>query len=817
MSAGHEAHTERLTEPSRGERSGPSGSDRSLQPGQRLGRYRIERLIGQGGMGAVYLASQTEPVRRQVALKLCRERRLSAEELSRFLVERQVLARMSHPAIAQLLDAGTLEDGSPYFVMEYVEGGRLLDFVQRRALALESRIRLFCDFCHGIEHAHRRGVIHCDLKPSNLLVVEVEGRLQPKVIDFGIARAMAAEVEAGHYAGTPGYMSPEQAMGVADLDTRTDVFSLGILLYELVSGRRFAPSPEPGADTAARQLAALTAAVQGAVLDADALPQLGPLRRAELQAIIAKATASERDQRFGGAQPLAEALQRWLRREAVAEYSDRFAYRIACLVRRHAVLSAVLMSALFVVGLLASQLVLQYQEVKRQRDVAEQTTGLLLETFQAADPYTFPGASMSVRELLSRSAQRTLGRALEPSVKLRLLDALGEVQANLELWQDAHQTRSEALQLARRAGLPMREQARHALEQLRTVVDLEQWQTALDAIAGFALEYGLSADDPLALQADLLRVEVFEYTDRRAEAAALLAALAPRIAQAGDPALRFDWLRFGGRMAVAEQDGGAAIGPLREAYQLAVTLWGESDSRTGIVLSDLALAEALAGELDSAERHRRSLVQLSEDLFGGESVGLAIDLSNLGAFLLRRGGTQRMDEAVAVYRRALDIFDRRMGAESADTGTAANGLASALEARGDHDAASPIYRRAEAAMRAARGESHSLVGIVKHNWGRNELAAGRLQTAQTLLESAGDILVQTLGEAHPRHAIWQHTMARLRLAQGRPEEATQLLQSALPTLRETLAEGSEERRSVERTVEALGLRAGEPDPAPKPG
>ena len=803
MASGDDVHTERLTR----DASATAGTTRAegvLEPGERVDRYLIERPIGAGGMGVVYLATQTEPVRREVALKLCRARWLGSEYRTRFLVERQVLARMNHPAIAQFFDAGTLADGAPYFVMEYVEGGQIIEFSASRGVRVSQRVRLFCEICHGVEHAHRRGVIHRDLKPSNLLVVEVEGRMQPKVIDFGVARALAQADDGPNYAGTPGYMSPEQIAGVADLDTRTDVFSLGVLLYELVAQRRF-----DGSGIAEKSGEESRSLGSRRPLQSLPIEGLSRLRRAELEAIIVRATAPLREHRYGSASQLAEALERWLALESNPEYSTHALYRLRCLIRRNALTSVVSALALVAVGVLAVQLYRQFVAVREQRDLAEQTAGLLLETFQAADPYTFPGASMSVRALLARSTDRMLARPLEPTVKLRLLDQLGEIQSNLELWDDSLRTRTEAVRLARAGGLDPSAVTSLELSRIRAMVDVEQWDQALAALDALEDAQDPGLNDELRADVDLIRVEIYEYTDRLADAENLLAQLQTRVDATRDPLLRYRWLRQEGRRAVTAQDGGRAMTRLSEAYALAVSMWGVDDARTAVTLSDLALAEALAGDLERAEQHRRSLVTLSENLFGGDSVGLAIDLSNLGAFLQRRGGHARLEEATDVYRRALSIFESRLGNDSADTATAANGLASVLEALGDHQQADVVYERAEQMMRAARGAEHSLVGIVRHNRGRNALAAGRLVQAERLLRDAGGILATSLGAAHPRFAVWQHTMARLRLARGAREEARALLDQAMPVLQQAFGSSSEEVRAAETTLRQL---AAQPSP-----
>ncbi|MCA8955894.1 MAG: serine/threonine protein kinase, partial [Planctomycetes bacterium] len=204
--------------------------------------HRVLRRLGQGAFGTVFLCQQEHPVSRQVAIKVARGA-VDPELLRRFHVERQLLASLSHPSIAQIYDAGQLPDGLPYFVMEFVDGSPFTDLCVKRRLDTGQRLRLFADLCRGIDHAHRRGVVHRDLKPGNVLLVELDGALQPKIIDFGIAKALTppddgeARTDTGRVMGTPGYMSPEQAGGRSDLvDARTDVFALGVMLYELLTG-----------------------------------------------------------------------------------------------------------------------------------------------------------------------------------------------------------------------------------------------------------------------------------------------------------------------------------------------------------------------------------------------------------------------------------------------------------------------------------------------------------------------------------------------------------------------------------------------------
>src|ERR1700733_14087289 len=210
-------------------------------------RFELVRKLGEGGMGQVWLAEQLAPVRRQVAVKLIKAGMYDEAVVQRFQSERQSLAIMDHPAIAKVFDAGTTPQGQPYLVMEYVPGLPITDYCDQKKLKIIDRLELFIQVCEGVQHAHQKAIIHRDLKPANILVVEVDGKPVPRIIDFGLAKATTPRpggetfTQLGHFMGTPGYMSPEQADpkgpdGVQDIDTRTDVYSLGVVLYVLLAG-----------------------------------------------------------------------------------------------------------------------------------------------------------------------------------------------------------------------------------------------------------------------------------------------------------------------------------------------------------------------------------------------------------------------------------------------------------------------------------------------------------------------------------------------------------------------------------------------------
>jgi len=224
----------------------PSGPESTVvvqsvteKAGDTIGRYKLREKVGEGGWGAVYVAEQEEPVRRRVALKVIKPGMDSRQVIARFEAERQALAMMDHPNIARVLDAGTTDTGRPYFVMELVRGIRITDYCDQNKLPMRERLDLFIQVCHAVQHAHQKGIIHRDLKPSNILVTLHDGVPVPKVIDFGIAKAIEGRLtdltiytELHQFIGTPAYMSPEQAeMSGLDIDTRSDIYSLGVLLY----------------------------------------------------------------------------------------------------------------------------------------------------------------------------------------------------------------------------------------------------------------------------------------------------------------------------------------------------------------------------------------------------------------------------------------------------------------------------------------------------------------------------------------------------------------------------------------------------------
>lgn len=357
------------------------------------GKYRLVELIGQGGMGAVYLAQQTEPVRREVAVKLIRTGADSASVLARFDAERQALALMEHPHIARVYDGGTTPMGMPFFVMELVRGIPLTAYCDQHRLDVKARLELFVSVCQAVQHAHQKGIIHRDLKPGNVLVTEVDGKPVPKVIDFGLAKATEQSLtdmsfeDTGLIVGTATYMSPEQADPTTlDIDTRTDVYALGVMLYELLAGL---PPIDAGQFKrgAVLEILRMVREVEPPrpstrLSSAGALPSIAANRniepghlqrilRGELDWVVMKALEKDRSRRYETVNGLARDVQRYLADEVVEARPPSSVYRLRKFVRRHRgqVIAASLVLLALVGGIVGTTLGLI--EARMQRDAAD--------------------------------------------------------------------------------------------------------------------------------------------------------------------------------------------------------------------------------------------------------------------------------------------------------------------------------------------------------------------------------------------------------------------------------------------------------------
>ncbi len=421
----------------------------SERPGTRIGSYKLHQQIGEGGFGVVFLAEQEHPVRRRVALKVIKLGMDTRQVVARFEQERQALALMDHPNIAKVLDAGATDSGRPYFVMEYVKGDPLTEFADAHRLSVTDRLQLFTQVCAAVQHAHTKGVVHRDLKPRNVLVCMSDGRPFAKVIDFGIAKATGARLtektlftEHRQLIGTPEYMSPEQAEGSPDIDTRTDVYSLGVLLYELLTGatpfdatrlrsaaygemQRIIKEEDPLAPSVrlSRDLRALAATAQARAAEPG---RLGTLLRGELDWIVMKALEKDRARRYESPGQLAADVLRHLSGETVAAAPPSTLYRMRKFARKHRgrVIAGGAVLAVLVLGTISTSIGFTLEA--RQRRTAEHAARMAADARDAEARARAEAESQRTAAEQNAYVANLLAAASDPYSARQRLDACPE-------------------------------------------------------------------------------------------------------------------------------------------------------------------------------------------------------------------------------------------------------------------------------------------------------------------------------------------------------------------------------------------------------
>ncbi len=443
-------------------------ADSEERPGAVIGNYTLVRLLGEGGFGTVWQAEQARPVRRDVALKIIKLGMNTREVVARFEAERQALAVMDHPGIATVLDAGITTHGRPYFVMERVNGIPLTQYCNSQTLTIPQRLHLLIDVCRAVQHAHQKGVIHRDLKPTNILVATIDGRPVPKVIDFGIAKATGETsltdftlvTHVGRLMGTPAYMSPEQLLPGKDIDTRTDVYSLGVILFELLAGALpfgMGPDGKPAATQAqprpSTRIRSLTAdeKVRLATSHATEPPRLIGLIRGDLDWISVKALEQDRARRYDSAQALADDLTAFLEQRPIEARPPTRGYLLKRFTQRNkglvAAASIILLTLLG--GIVATTLM--YLRADSALTQSREVTRILKETLAQAGYSKSLGRDVTMmREILDATATRLNDELQDqPEVAAELHGIIGSAYGDLNDYPPAVEHTGRALELQR--------------------------------------------------------------------------------------------------------------------------------------------------------------------------------------------------------------------------------------------------------------------------------------------------------------------------------------------------------------------------------
>ena len=724
-----------------------------------IGPYKLLRKLGEGGMGQVWLAEQTAPVRRHVALKLIRAGMYDESVLHRFQSEKQSLAMMEHPAIAKVFDAGTTPAGQPYFVMEYVEGLPITVYCDQKRLTIRERLELFVRVCEGVQHAHQKAILHRDLKPANILVFEQDGKPMPRIIDFGLAKATAPAVEletfftqVGAFLGTPGYMSPEQAdPAILDVDTRTDVYSLGVVLYELLTGSlpseinswkklrldevlrklREEEPPRPSTKvTTDRETAGSKAMARRMAPD-----QLAGLLRGDLDWITLKAVEKERERRYATPAELAADITRYLQNRPVGARPASTAYRVQKFVRRNrtVVALAALVGAASIAGVIGT--LLQARTARVQRDFAFRQLSRAeaindLNSFLLSDAAP-SGRPFTVNDLLERAEHVVEQQRGSGVTRVELLMSIGRQYTVQDEYAKARRLLEEAHTFSRSlAERSTRSRASCALAQT-----LSRGDDLPRAEALYSEGMAELSDEPMYI------VDRVNCLERGSEVAQNRGDIREGITRAQSARrllkqspFQSDLLELDTIIVLASAYTHAgqhreAIAAFEEAAARMTELGRDDTQRAGTLFNNWGLELTVAGRPFDAEKVLHRSVAISEDNRGEEVVSPML-LVNYARTLRDLG---RLDEAADYAERG--YAKAKQAGDAMATGQVLFLRASIYRAKGDLKRSAKMLSEVEPQLRRLPA-GHIALGVLASQQSLNAKAGGDAAAALELANKA---------------------------------------------------------------------------------
>jgi eukaryotic-like serine/threonine-protein kinase len=793
----------------------------SEMPGDRIGRYVLREQIGEGGCGVVYVAEQEEPIRRRVALKVIKLGMDTRSVIARFEAERQALAMMDHANIARVLDAGATDTGRPYFVMELVRGIRITDYCDQNNLSTQQRLDLFNQVCRAIQHAHQKGIIHRDIKPSNVLVTLHDGVPVPKVIDFGIAKAtegrltdLTVYTELHQFIGTPAYMSPEQAeMSGLDVDTRSDIYSLGVLLYELLTGktpfdarellqagldqmRRIIREQEPVKPST--RLSTLTHADLSEVARHRHVeaPKLIHAVRGDLDWIIMKALEKDRTRRYETANALAGDIERHLNHEPVVARPPGNLYRFRKLVRRNklAVAAASAVLAALVVGLglatwlffreraalktadrNASQAEKQAQRAEAEAARSRQVARFMQSMLNGVGPAVALGRDTKMlREILDQTAER-VSKDLkdQPEVEAEMRSTIGGVYDALGVYDKAASMHREALAIRRKLFGDEHPAVAASLDDLACVIGDQGQLTESETMhrEALAMRRKLLGEDHAAVAASLNDLALtLNKLGKLPEAVTIhREALTTQRKLFGDehPDVANSLHNLGSVLQEQNQLTEAET-MHREALRIHRKLLGGEHPDVAAGLGNLANVLHLQGQLAESEEHRREALAMWKKLVGDEHPSVATALYNL-AILLRTQG--KLDEAETMHREALAMKRKLFGGEHPSIADGLDELGNVLVVQRRLDEAEAMHREALDMRRKLLGEDHADVADSLIHLAIVLRRQGKLPESETMQREALARLRKLRGNEHPNVAVSLNNLVNVLRGQGKLDEA----------------------------------------------
>jgi serine/threonine-protein kinase len=759
---------------------------------EQIGPYHIQEEIGRGGMGVVYRAHRTD-VEMTVAIKFLRERFPSAERLRRFLGEQRMLGRLEHRGIARLLDAGATDDGTPFFAMEHVDGAPITEYCDARGLDANDRLRLFLEVCDAVRYAHGNLVIHRDLKPSNVLVAETDDGPRVKLLDFGIAKLVAANADDASHTDerllTPAYAAPEQVSD-GPVSTATDVYALGALLYELLTGQR--PLEVSGASLSIaieRILHDEPASPSEAAAQAEA-PPIPPGRlRGDLDTICRIALRKKPDRRYASVEALRGDLQRFLDDLPIAARADGWTYRTTKFLRRHRTGVLATIGMVVLIGVLVTvytlRLANERNRARTEAAKAAQVTTFVKGLFNATRPDNAATDTLRALTLLHRGEAQVDQLNSQPAVQAEMLIVIGDIYRRLGRYEDAETVLRRATAVHQQMDAPLRSDVLQAQRLLGlTLMDRSQFEQADSLLRTVVAAHRSAGDaDPAARAASFQALGYVRYMQGQYAAAETLAheALALRTRHLG-PA-HPDVARSQRALASALADQGA-VEEAEDRYQQARAIMQTADHPPQILLAEVT--QDYASLLNDIGRHReaeqlhREALRIRRTVLGSGHPEVALSHSQLALTLYRQEEyAAARDEA----QKAVDIRLRAFGPQHMRTATALNQLSNAEAGLENYPRAIDLLGQSAGIYAHNYGPEHQFVGIVQANRATLLDRIGRHREALQLFRRARGILASTYGPDHWQTGYAEGKMTAPLAALGRYAEAERLLRHGYASLR----------------------------------
>lgn len=754
---------------------------------KRIGKYDIVRFIAEGGMGTVYEATTQNPTR-HVALKIVRASNMTAAARRRFQFEIEILAKLEHPGIGRLYDAGTADTDRgplPFLAMEFIDGVDLLTYADKHSFSPRQRLTLFAFVADAVHYAHQKGVIHRDLKPSNILVESVSG--QPKILDFGVARVMDDDIEratmtsdVGQLIGTLSYMSPEQLnTDAGGVDTRTDVYALGVIMYELLAGK-------PPFDIRGKSVVDAGRIIR----DTDA-PKVGTISRSlagDIETIVTKALEKDRDRRYQSAADLAADIRRFLNNEPITARPQTVIYSLTRFAKRHTGLVAGV--AIAAIALVAGTIVATSLAISesKQRVIAEKESAkseavvvFLQDMFAALNPEKSTDTDISVREFLDLSAEQALDESTipEPSIRAAVLHVLGNAYIELGYDVKAEPLLSEALDIVKRdeppnvpaLGESLRLLSRSYARQSRLE---EAEKLAERAVVLYREHYGLQDDltalaiNDLAIivdnKGDLERAEqLYRESLQIREAIGEPRAIATSLSNVGDI------LHNAGRVKESLEYHQRALDFRRKHLR-------PDHPRLATTLNNIAPILQDMGRFDEAREMFEEALAIREQVYPDDHPFLAITYNNIGAFHISTGDFQA---ARTMLEKALIVLKKRGREKHPNTAKTMINLAQVVAKLGDHDEAIRQMDEALVILRHHLSDDHPAIGKAMHNLAFLHKETGNMKSGIALLHQAKSIFENRLGGEHPLVAKCHHSISVFLAEAGRLKEAVAEMKQCL--------------------------------------